>query len=149
MENKIAANAVSLFGNGSNCSQSVLTAYFKHFGLDEKLAHKLGTGLGAGVGRKQYICGAVNGGAIVLSYHFGNDDPANQEQKDKTMELVKDYLDEFENEFKSSQCLDLLGMEIQSLEGRTKANEMNLFGTTCVSCIKKVCEIVNSKIGIM
>jgi hypothetical protein len=36
-------------------------------------------------------------------------------------------------------------MEIATESGRKKAAELNLFATTCVACIKKVCEILDEK----
>ena len=72
--------SLNRFRTGSNCAQAVLSTYFRALGYDENLAHRMSTGLGSGVGRKQYICGAVNAGAIVLSTVYGNEDRANAAQ---------------------------------------------------------------------
>jgi C_GCAxxG_C_C family probable redox protein len=138
--------ALAYFKAGSNCSQAVLSTYFPLLNLDAKLGHKMGTGLGAGLGRKQYICGAVNAGAIIISLLFGNEESDQQDIKEETYKEVSAYINKFEAEFKSSQCREILGMEIATKSGRKKAMEMNLFATTCVACIRNVCEIVDEKL---
>jgi C_GCAxxG_C_C family probable redox protein len=139
--------ALALFKNGSSCSQSVLSTYFPLLGLDARLGHKLGTGLGAGVGRKQYVCGAVNAGAIVLSYLYGGETSDQQDKKEATYKEVGDYINKFEAAFKSSQCMEILGMDISTPGGRKKAHENKLFDTICVSCIRKVCKLLDEAIG--
>ena len=64
----------------------------------------MGTGLGGGIGRKQYICGAVNAGAIVLSIMYGNEMASQTGKRDKAYQEVREYIIAFEKEFKSSQC---------------------------------------------
>jgi C_GCAxxG_C_C family probable redox protein len=54
--------ATTRFLSGYNCAQAVLDAFRDEAGLDEDLALKIATGLGAGMGRKQEVCGAVTGG---------------------------------------------------------------------------------------
>jgi C_GCAxxG_C_C family probable redox protein len=137
--------ALALFKAGSNCSQSVLSTYFPILKLDGRLGHIMGTGLGAGLGRKQYVCGAVNAGAIIVSLLYGNEKSGEQDKKEETYKEVVAYINKFEAEFKSSQCREILGMEIATESGRKKATELNLFATTCVSCIRKVCEILDEK----
>jgi C_GCAxxG_C_C family probable redox protein len=60
--------AVAEYGGASNCAQSILVTYLPALGFRKETASALGSGLGGGVGGRQEICGALNGGAIVLSY---------------------------------------------------------------------------------
>ena len=147
MENTNLSEALFRFRNGSNCAQAVLSTYFKALDLDEALAHRMGAGLGGGVGRKQYVCGAVNAGAIVLSAVHGNADRSDVAQKEATTLRVRKYVDEFEEEFGTSQCRGLLGMDTSTPEGRKTASEAGLFDTVCVDCIKKVCLLLEEEIG--
>ena len=54
--------AAELFGKGFNCSQAVFAAFCDKFGMDEKTALKVASGLGGGVGslrsyvRSRYGC---------------------------------------------------------------------------------------------
>lgn len=43
--------AAELFGKGFNCSRAVFAAFCDKFGMDEKTALKVASGLGGGVGR--------------------------------------------------------------------------------------------------
>jgi len=61
--------ATDKFLRSYNCSQAVLHAFRDEAGLDEDLALKIATGLGAGKGRKREVCGAVTGGIVVLGLH--------------------------------------------------------------------------------
>jgi C_GCAxxG_C_C family probable redox protein len=63
--------ATARFLSGYNCAQAVLDAFRDETGLDEDLALKIATGLGAGMGRKQEVCGAVTGGILVLGLRHG------------------------------------------------------------------------------
>jgi C_GCAxxG_C_C family probable redox protein len=133
--------------NGSNCAQAILSIYFCSLGYYQGLAHRIGAGLAGGLGRKQYICGAVNAGAIVLSAAYGNEDRTNTVRKDETMATVRAYIEEFEKEFRSSQCRELLGVDTNTPEGRRVAAEARLSETICLACITKVCALLDYSIG--
>jgi C_GCAxxG_C_C family probable redox protein len=131
--------AILKFKSGSNCAQSVLSTYLPTLGIPESIAHKMGTGLGSGVGRKQYICGALNAGAIVLSTQMGNEKGDDVVRKDLTLERVRQLITKFEERFKSSQCIDIIGIDISTAEGRKKALDAGVFRDICLSCIEEVC----------
>ena len=63
--------AVDKFLSGYNCAQSVLYAFREEIGLGDDMALKIACGLGAGMGRKQEVCGAVTGGILVLGLRHG------------------------------------------------------------------------------
>ncbi|HTX19374.1 MAG TPA: C-GCAxxG-C-C family protein [Bacteroidota bacterium] len=140
------SEAQNRFRTGSNCAQAVLSTYFQALGYDENLAHRIGAGLGSGIGRKQYVCGAVSAGAIVLSGVFGNEDRTNTAQKDAATERVRGFVDRFEEEFHTSQCRDLIKMDISTADGRRQAREAGAFQTVCLSCIAKVCALLDKEI---
>ncbi len=127
------------FKSGSNCAQSVLSTYLPTLGIPEPIAHKMGAGLGSGVGRKQYICGALNAGAIVLSTQTGNEKGADVVRKDLALERVRQLITGFEKKFKSSQCIDIIGIDISTAEGRKRALDAGVFRDICLPCIEEVC----------
>jgi C_GCAxxG_C_C family probable redox protein len=147
VENRNLSEALMRFRSGSNCAQSVLSVYFGVLGFDESLGYRMGAGLGGGVGRKQYLCGAVNAGAIILSARFGNADRSNAAQKESTVQCVREFVNEFEKEFNTSQCRQILGADISSPDGRKKTAEAGLFDTLCVECITKVCTLLECNLG--
>ncbi len=140
------AQAIEYFRAGSACSQAVLATYFQVLGLDGRLGHKMATGLGAGLGRKQYVCGAVNAGAIILSLLYGSEEARQIDSKENTYAKVSNFLDEFEREFEAAQCRELLGVKLATEEGRQKAKAMNLIDTKCVSYVTKVCELLEKEL---
>ena len=60
--------AAELFGKGFNCSQAVFAAFCDKFGMDEKTALKVASGLGGGVGRMRNCgrCGESYGKSAFL-----------------------------------------------------------------------------------
>ena len=63
--------AMEKFVAGYNCAQSVLYAFGPELGLDGEISLKLATGLGAGMGRRGEVCGAVTGGILALGLKYG------------------------------------------------------------------------------
>lgn len=138
--------AVEYFKAGSTCSQAVLATYFPLLGMDSQLGHKLATGLGAGLGRKQYICGAVNAGAIILSLLHGNEEAQQTELKENTYAKVRNLLNEFERKFGTAQCSDLLGVDLTTDEGKQKFKTLNFLDTKCADFVTKVCELIEKEL---
>ena len=140
MDNKYVETAVRLFSEGSACSQAVLAALGPLAGLDSGLAHRMGAGLGAGVGRKQYLCGAVNAGAMLISLKYGITDPANTIAKERASGAVRDFITAMESAFGSSNCRDILGVSIETMEERQEAQRRGLFDSICSNCVRTVSE---------
>ncbi len=148
MHDSTVSDCVFRFKNGSNCAQAVLTTYFSRLGLDENLAHRMGAGLGTGIGRMQYVCGAVNAGALVLSAVYGNKTPEDSAGKEFALRKVSDFINDFEREFRSSQCRELTGMDLSTPDGRDRAKAAGVFDTICVSCLEKVCSHLDADLKI-
>ncbi len=139
MQKNRTEEAVQKFRSGSNCAQSVLSTYLPALGIPAPVAHRMGAGLGAGVGRKQLLCGALNAGAIVLSTHFGNEENGDTARKEMALERVRHLVDEFEEKFTSAQCIDIIGVDISTAEGRKRASDSGVFRKVCDSCVEHVC----------
>lgn len=77
MEKNKAIEAVNLFREGYNCSQSVVVAFHEECGLTLDMATNLSAPFGGGLGRQREICGAVSGMSMVL----GALTPFNSEDK--------------------------------------------------------------------
>jgi C_GCAxxG_C_C family probable redox protein len=135
--------AVSNFNNGLNCSQSVLSAYTKDFGLDENTAAKIACGFGGGMGRMQETCGAVSGAIMVLGLKFGKTKNDDDSLRIKTYELVRKFADEFKKLNKTARCRDLLDCDLNTDEGHNFFKENNLRVTVCEKCIKGAVNILD------
>lgn len=130
--------AVQLFDEGSNCSQSILVSFADYVGFDQELAFRLGSGLGGGLGRKQYICGAVNAGALILSMKYGNKHPDEKEKKEESYKQVETFISKMEDELGDVNCSSLLNIDISSEEGKNEAKQLGLFKNVCPTCIHAV-----------
>jgi C_GCAxxG_C_C family probable redox protein len=62
--------AADRFLSGYNCAQAILYAFGPDLGLDGETALKVATGLGAGMGRRGEVCGAVTGGILALGLKY-------------------------------------------------------------------------------
>ena len=100
-----AKDAVACFNEGFNCSQAIMSTYCEQFSLERETALKLACGLGAGMGRLQETCGAVSGAYLVIGLKCGND-------KEKTYALVREFARRFEARNKTTNCRDLLGVDL-------------------------------------
>ena len=56
--------ALKKFLSGYNCAQAVLFSFCDDLGFEQNTALKLACGFGAGMGRKQAVCGAISGGIL-------------------------------------------------------------------------------------
>jgi C_GCAxxG_C_C family probable redox protein len=144
MESPNITACLAHFRGGSNCAQSVLATYSLAMNCDRNLAHRLGAGLGGGVGRKQYLCGAVTAGALVLSARYGNDDSTNQEGKELALGKVRSLVDAFEEEIGSAQCIEIIRTDISTPEGRRQAADNGVFESVCTACLRKVCSFLDT-----
>jgi C_GCAxxG_C_C family probable redox protein len=135
--------AVKLHASGSNCAQSVLCAFTSELGMDTASAHRLATGLGAGLGRRQHLCGAVNGGAMALGAALGNESGADLAAKERTYAAVQDYIKTMEAEFGSIDCRTLLGVDLNTPEGKAELKEQGLSAKVCDKLIARCAEEVD------
>ena len=135
--------ALELFSNNFNCSQAVLTAFADDFGLDEKLALKIGTSFGGGA-RNGEICGAVSGALMVLGLKYGHFDAADSEQKSKAYAIAVEYTKRFREANGSIVCRDLLGYDLSKPDEMACIKEKGLFADVCPKAIKSAVEILES-----
>jgi C_GCAxxG_C_C family probable redox protein len=66
-----ADEAVSLFNQGFNCAQAVLSVFAPDFGLNLDMARRISQGFGAGIGRTDNICGSLSGAIMVIGLRYG------------------------------------------------------------------------------
>jgi C_GCAxxG_C_C family probable redox protein len=135
--------AMEKFMAGYNCAQSVLFAFGPELGLDGEMSLKVATGLGAGMGRRGEVCGAVTGGILALGLKYGRgarqDRSATEETYRKTLELMA----RFEERHGSCLCRVLLeGCDLRTAEGQQFFKEHDLLHKTCVGCVQSVVEIL-------
>lgn len=105
-----ATRAMDLFSEGYNCSQAVFLAFEDKYGMDKRVALKLSSSFGGGLGRLRHVCGAVSGMCMVAGILYGYDDPKNPQDKADHYERIQKLAKEFEENNGSIVCRELLGI---------------------------------------
>lgn len=102
--------AKNLFCNGCNCAQAVFTAFCNETGIDKETALKLSSSFGGGMGRLREVCGAVSGMFMVAGMLKGYSDVSDTSKKAGHYRLIQEMAKEFQNEFGSIVCRELLNL---------------------------------------
>ena len=135
--------ATARFLSGYNCAQAVLDAFRDETGLDEDLALKIATGLGAGMGRKQEVCGAVTGGILVLGLRHGRGTTEDHSATERTYLRTRELMDRFAAKHGSCLCRQLLqGYDLATQEGLQRAKADDIINKVCRPCVQTVVEIL-------
>lgn len=109
MESRVE-KAVGLFNCGYNCAQSVAGVYADPFGDNAADVLKIATPFGGGMAGMRHVCGAVNGMVLIAGLYNGTT-VAGREERKANYDLVKTVTGEFEAEFGSIICRELLSMQ--------------------------------------
>lgn len=123
--------ALDYFRSKFNCSQAVFATFGQDYGLSEDECLKIGCAFGGGMGRQQYICGAVTGALMAVGLKHGKamNDP--DEKKEDTYNRTRDFLQKFKERNGSVNCRDLLeGLDMND-PGDHVIVERDLFKINC------------------
>ncbi len=86
----------------------------------------MATPLGGGVARWGSVCGTVTGGALTLGSFFGITKGEEKERRDKNYVKVQEMIREFEKNFGTIQCRDIIQLNLLDPEDRKKFEERNI-----------------------
>jgi len=134
--------AVSCYKDGFSCAPAVLSAYASEFGLDTETALKIATGFGAGMGRMSETCGAVTGAFMVIGLKYGKSKVDDNQAREKTYELVREFADRFKARNGSIVCKELLGCDLSTPEGMKLAKETGVTASLCPKFVQSAVEIL-------
>jgi len=138
--NKSKVNvAVTCFGDGFNCSQAVFSTYCEDLGLDKTHALKIACGFGAGMGRLQETCGAVTGAYMLIGLMHGKCSKEDEQAKEKTYALVREFSRVFEERNTTTNCLELLGVDLISGDKQVASERVK---TICPKVVRDAAEII-------
>ena len=146
-----AEDACRYFSGSFNCSQSVFTPFGKEKGMSENDCLRISTAFGGGMGRQQFTCGAVCGGAMALGLKFGKGKNDGDEKKQATYDKTVELFEAFSKLNGSSNCRKLLNnLDMRNEKDLALIIEKNLFHTNCrkyvVDAVKLTEQIIdNSK----
>jgi C_GCAxxG_C_C family probable redox protein len=135
--------AVAKFLEGYNCAQAVLYSFCDDLKFDKNTALKMACGFGAGMGRKQEVCGAVTGGIIVIGAKYGRGEKDDRAITELTYKKTRELMDRFAEKHGTFICRRLLnGCELATEEGHKYFKENDLLNKTCKLCVQSVVEIL-------
>lgn len=135
--------AVQKLIDGYNCAQAVFYSFCDDLNIEKDFALKLATGFGAGMGRKEEVCGAISGGIIVIGAKYGRGEKDERTVMERTYKKVQDLMDQFAAKHGSYICRKLInGCELTTKEGQLYFKENNLLKKTCAPCVQSVVDIV-------
>lgn len=135
-------NAKELFLSGYNCAQSVVLSFADDLKYSKELAQKMAAGFGGGMGKTQETCGAVTGAVMVLGLLKGEEVNNNDELKEAAYGGVKELTRQFVAAYKTTNCRDLIGCDLNTQEGAARFKEDKLLENICAPCVKKAVEIL-------
>ena len=136
--------ANELFDRGYNCAQSMFYTYGKDFFEKGSPVMKVASGFGGGISSMGETCGAVSGSLMALGLHFGPEEPADHEQKEKLKEINRQFLAIFEEKHGSLKCRDLLGADMSNPEGAKFIQENGVIDKVCPAMIRSASEIMDA-----
>lgn len=106
---------------------------------------KIACGLGAGMGRKEEVCGAVTGGILVLGMRYGRGSKDDKSATELTYLKTRELMDKFIEKFGTVICCKLLnGCELTTDDGQKYFKENDLLNKTCAPCVQSVVEIIEN-----
>ena len=92
-------------------------------------------------------CGAVTGAYMVIGLKYGAVSGQDQESKQMTYRLVREFAERFKAKNGSLVCKDLLGCDISTSDGFEEMKRKGLHGTVCVKAVRDACEILDEMLG--
>lgn len=139
--------ATEKFLSGYNCAQSVLWSFSQALRFDPESALKIACGFGAGMARRQDMCGAVTGGIMVLGLKFGRGGKQERAATEETYAKTQELMRRFEARHGSCTCRQLLdGCDLTTEDGLRRFKEKDLVNHTCKACIQTVVAILEEMI---
>ena len=137
--------AMQYFLDGYNCSQCMILAFEDILDTNIKLALKIASPFGGGMGRLREVCGSVSGMFMVLGYLLGYNEPDDYEGKKVLYAHIQELARRYEEANGSIICRDLLGLtekrQDSTPEPRTDAYYKN---RPCTEKIGSAAEILET-----
>ena len=134
--------ALSCFKKTFSCSQAVFSTYATEMGLDRETALRDAGAFGGGMARMGDTCGAVTGAFMLIGLKCGQIRADDGTTKEKTYQLVHEFVEKFKERNRSIVCKELLGVHPGTPEGSQAFKEKDLKNTVCVKLVRDAAEIV-------
>lgn len=108
--NDTAFRIFKLAAAGFCCTQIILKLALEDEEKENPDLIKAVNGFCAGIGYSKKTCGVLTGGIAVLGLYAGKGE-AREIYKENYNAMMKEYMDWFEEEFESTECGDIIGIQ--------------------------------------
>lgn len=127
---------------GYNCAQSVLRQFSQEYGLQKELSTRIASGFGGGL-RMAKTCGAVSGAIMTIGLMYGFENAEELARREKINRITIQFLDWFKQKFGTTECKDLLGIDVTLPGNRQIAEESGIMERMCPDCIGTAIDIIS------
>jgi C_GCAxxG_C_C family probable redox protein len=127
MTDAIARRIDAFFDSGYRCAESLLLYVAESKNIQSDLIPKIATGFCAGISRTQGTCGAVTGAVMAINLFYGRNDPSIR--LDQSYPPIQKFIRMFEEQFGSTNCMQLIHCDLATEEGRQKFLDENIIVT--------------------
>jgi len=128
--------AAAMVAGSWNCAQAVLGVFCAELKLDRATAMKLASGFGAGMARRQEVCGAVSGAIMAIGLKHGQARKEDKAAKEEAYRLSREMMDRFQAEFGSCLCRELLpGIDLTTETGHQRYKTEGWSEKVCRPCV--------------
>ncbi len=139
---KKSIQAAQHFCDGCSCAQAVLTTYSDKYGLDVEQSMKMTAGLAGGIGKMGQTCGTITGSVLVIGLEKNSGKPHDHESKEKTMQAIHQFTEQFEKKHGSLVCKELLGSDLSQPDGYRQARDSGAFKERCPNFVATSVELL-------
>jgi len=139
-------HAGELFAAGWHCAEAVLLATAAHAGVSSPLVPRIATPLCAGLGRAGGPCGALTGALLGLGLLNGRDAP-DMAAWEAVRPPAFDLVARFRERFGAIACPDLLGIDLNTAEGRRAYGMQEMKKNRCALYVTGAMELLLAVLG--
>jgi C_GCAxxG_C_C family probable redox protein len=134
--------AEAMFDEGFCCAQSIFCSYAESAGVSREAALKTADAFGAGMGGMAETCGAVTGAFMAIGLKYGRTQADDQQAKEKTRALIKEFTRRFKEKYGATTCKTLLDCDISTPEGMQYAEQSGITDDRCPGFITHAAHIL-------
>jgi C_GCAxxG_C_C family probable redox protein len=87
-----------------------------YLGVKDSALPQLASGFGGGIGHKGSVCGALTGSVMAIGMKMGRTDPKDRKTLRNVNEKCQQFWDQFEKEFGSNLCYNIIGIHLDNEE---------------------------------
>lgn len=121
---------LTLFSQGFDCSQIVLSEIRDELNLDDVTAKKVTACFGGGMFCAE-TCGAVTAALMAIGLKYGHYMPHATDDKNKSIKKSMEFKSKFLEKYPSLKCKEILGYDLSNPDEMEIITEKNLIPNIC------------------